>query len=324
MSQICFIKVRVAEGLSSRAHLKLGPVSCRGATGPLTSVVQTSYFILKVYISEFGGLQGTVKNAAEWQAGAAFCRLRCQKIPTACSPPSGNCSMNSALMLNFTEKVAIFRESVCFNGLSQDIIFELAGKSHGLCFPKGETIFQAYDTKIYFYLVASGLVRVSICSKTGHRLTYLLAVRGDPLNLVGVFSNKPRLIEAIALQNSEILRLSRSDFMALSEKYHSIIPRIITVLGNAVDSANSRILDMVGKTVDQRMQRILRTLYLKFGPELKFTSTEIAEMICTTTESSIRALSKLRRRGVIQTHRGKIAIVRPEALMSSDDDTIWI
>lgn len=232
--------------------------------------------------------------------------------------------MNSSAILNSSEKVAIFQESICFNGLSQDIIVEMAGQSHALSFSKGETIFQANDTRFSFYLVASGLVRVSIYSMTGHRLTYLLAVRGDPLNLVGVFSNKPRRMEAKALQNSEILRLSCNDFMALTEKYHSIMPRIITVLGNAVDSANSRILDMVGKTVDQRMQRILHTLYLKFGSELKFTSTEIAEMICTTTESSIRALSKLRRKGIIKTHRGKISIFKPEALMCSDDDTIWI
>ena len=232
--------------------------------------------------------------------------------------------MSSGAIPNDSEKVAIFRESICFNGLAPHIISEMADQSHTQCFQKGETIFQAHDTEIHFYLVASGLVRVSICSTTGHRLTYLLAVRGDPLNLVGVFSNKPRLLEAKALEQSNILRLNRSDFVALTEKYHSIMPRIITVLGNAVDSANSRILDMVGKTVDQRMQRILHTLFLKFGPELKFTSTEIAEMICTTTESSIRALSKLRRNGSIQTYRGKISILRPEALMSSDDDTIWI
>ena len=232
--------------------------------------------------------------------------------------------MSSGAGLNHNEKVAIFQESICFNGLSRNIISEMADKSHAFCFPKGETIFQAHDTEIDFYLVASGLVRVSICSITGHRLTYLLAVRGDPLNLVGVFSNKARMMEATALEEAEILRLSRSVFVMLTEKHHEIMPRIITVLGNAVDSANSRILDMVGKTVDQRMQRILHTLYLKFGPELKFTSTEIAEMICTTTESAIRALSKLRRREIIQTHRGKISILKPEALMSSEDDTIWI
>lgn len=232
--------------------------------------------------------------------------------------------MNRGEILNFKEKAAIFKESICFGGLPQKIISEMAGKSHAMRFSKGETIFHAYDTKIYFYLVANGLVRVSICSTTGHRLTYLLAVRGEPLNLVGVFSNKPRLMEAKALKKSEIIRLRRRDFVALTEKYHSIMPRIITVLGNAVDSANSRILDMVGKTVDQRMQRILHTLYLKFGSELKFTSTEIAEMICTTTESSIRALSKLRRKGFIETHRGKILILKPEALICSDDDTVWI
>lgn len=232
--------------------------------------------------------------------------------------------MDSGATLTVAEKVSIFQESICFNGLSRNILLEMAEASRVLRVLKGEAVFQSDDTRISFYLVANGLVRVSICSGSGHRLTYLLAVRGDPLNLVGVFSNKPRLMEAKAMQTSEILRLSRGDFTALTEKYHSIMPRIITVLGNAVDSANSRILDMVGKTVDQRMQRILHTLYLKFGPELKFTSTDIAEMICTTTESSLRALSRLRRKGVIRTRRGQVTIARPEALASSDDDTIWI
>ncbi len=91
-----------------------------------------------------------------------------------------------------------------------------------------------------------------------------------------------------------------------------------------MDSANSRILDMVGKNVEQRMQRILHTLHRKFGSTLRFTSLEIAGMIGTTTESSLRALSKMRRQGLIETQRGKITLLNPDAFTDPDCDRMWL
>lgn len=167
-------------------------------------------------------------------------------------------------------------------------------------------------------------MHVSICSFEGHRLTYLLAAVGEPLNLVSTFSNKPRMIEARAMRDAVVVLLKQSDFITFAFQHPSVISEIITVLGNAVDSANSRILDMVGKNVDQRMRRILHALYLKFGPDLRFTSTEIAEMIGTTVESSLRSLSKLRKKGLIATLKGRIGILQPEAFTESDSDMLWL
>jgi CRP-like cAMP-binding protein len=144
------------------------------------------------------------------------------------------------------------------------------------------------------------------------------------LNLAGPFSNSPRAITAEAVMDTHLLLLERNYFNRLAFQNPSMFTTIISTIGNAVDSANSRILDMVGKTVDQRLQRILHTLYQKFGSPLAFTSTEIAEMICTTTESTLRALSKLRRKGIVETGRRKIRILRPEDLVQSDSETVWL
>ncbi len=232
--------------------------------------------------------------------------------------------MNGIEMFGLDEIAAIFEQSIGFRGLTPPTRHAMAAKAISIRFAKGDTIFHANEPQRHFYLVAEGLVRVSICSLEGHRLTYLLAVAGEPLNLVSTFSKKTRMIEARAMRDSMVVLLKQTDFIAFAFQHPSVISEIITVLGNAVDSANSRILDMVGKNVDQRMRRILHALYLKFGPDLRFTSIEIAEMIGTTVESSLRALSKLRKKGLIATQRGRIGILKPEAFTDSDSDILWL
>jgi CRP-like cAMP-binding protein len=219
---------------------------------------------------------------------------------------------------------AVLAETAYFKDLPAPLRNEVASKARVERYPKHTLIFQANDPCRFFYLVADGLARVSICSSEGHRLTYLLAVRGEPLNLAGPFTDQPRAIAADAVMDTDVILLDRKYFNQLAFCHPQMYASIITVLGSAVDSANSRILDMVGKNVDQRLQRILYTLFQKFGSPLLFTSTEIAEMICSTTESTLRSLSKLRRKGVVQTGRRKIHILQPELLSQSDGETVWL
>jgi CRP/FNR family transcriptional regulator, nitrogen oxide reductase regulator len=220
--------------------------------------------------------------------------------------------------------VGLLSETTYFSELSPQCLYDVATRMRVEHFPKHARIFQANDPCRFFYLVAEGLARVSICSSEGHRLTYLLAVRGEALNLAGPFSDIPRAITAEAVTDTSLVLLERNYFNRLAFQNPDMFTTIINTMGNAVDSANSRILDMVGKNVDQRLQRILHTLHRKFGSPLAFTSTEIAEMICTTTESTLRALSKLRRRGILETGRRNIRILQPEALVQSDMETVWL
>ncbi|MCG8634989.1 MAG: helix-turn-helix domain-containing protein, partial [Desulfobacterales bacterium] len=84
--------------------------------------------------------------------------------------------------------------------------------------------------------------------------------------------------------------------------------------GSAFDSANSRILDFMEKNVEHRIMRVLSTLHGKFGSPLHFTSVEISEIAGTTPESTLRAMGRLRDLGMIETRRGQISILDPDAL----------
>jgi CRP/FNR family transcriptional regulator len=50
-------------------------------------------------------------------------------------------------------------------------------------------------------------------------------------------------------------------------------------------------------------------LFIKFGTTLSLTREELGELAGTTTETTIRVLSKLKAGGIISSSRGKIVIL---------------
>jgi CRP-like cAMP-binding protein len=191
-------------------------------------------------------------------------------------------------------------------------------------FIKGQTVFNENDVCRHFYLVAQGLVKVSLVSYGGNRITYLLAGPGEPLNLVGPFSGTPRPLHAEAMEETTTAQVKREDFTAFCHRNPEVMQNIIVILGRAVDSANSRILDMMEMRVEQRLLRVLLTLYRKFGKTLDFTSIELAEMAGTTTESTLRVMARLRQSGIVQTRRGQIQILKIDHLEHGGSESMWI
>lgn len=221
-------------------------------------------------------------------------------------------------------RIDLFRNSLGFEDVGDEAILNIATLSFVKRFRKGETVFDENDACHYFHVVAEGLVKVSLISFSGNRMTYLLAGYGEPLNLVGPFSGTPRPLCAEAIEESTVAHMKKKDFVAFAHKNPVLMNNIIVILGHAVDSANSRVLDMMEMRVEKRLLKVLFTLYLKFGERLDFTSAELAELAGTTTESALRVMSRLRRSGIIQTQRGRIHVQKPEHLESVGTETMWI
>lgn len=225
---------------------------------------------------------------------------------------------------HLTPMIELFSRAAVFKGIPNDAyrkLSELADTKH---YVRNAIVFKAEDPCEAFMMVVDGLVRVSRYSALGKRLTYLLAGPADPLNLIGPFTGAPRPYVAEAAQTSTVAFIHRKAFLEIAFNYPQMIINIIEILGQAVDSSNSRILDMVEKSVIQRLSRILHTLYKKFGPILNFTAEEVAELTGTTTESALRVLSRLRKVGTIEKRRGQIRILKAEALLDYDGEELWI
>jgi CRP-like cAMP-binding protein len=226
--------------------------------------------------------------------------------------------------MDFVERVAFLKGALGFEGLTQEGLEEIARAAFSTPFEKGEIIFDQNDRCEHFHAVAKGLVKVSISSPSGFRMTYLIARPGEPLNLVGPFIGSPRTLSAEAMEDSVVVCVKRQDFTSMVFKNPVLITNIISILGHALDGANSRLIDMLEKRVEQRLLRVLYTLNKKFGVTLNFTSSELAELTGTTGESTLRAMGRLRRMGIVETARGVVRIVGPEKLEDLCGDTFWL
>jgi CRP-like cAMP-binding protein len=222
------------------------------------------------------------------------------------------------------KKIALFSQADICKGLSIDAQKNLAELAVLKQYPKNEIVFRSEEPCDAFAIVEDGLIRVSRYSALGKRLTYLLAGPGEPINLIGPFTGEPRDYVAEAARDTTIASIDRKDFTQFAFAHPQLIINIINILGQAVDSSNSRILDMLDKNVMDRLKRVLHTLFKKYGPILNFTSIEIAELAGTTTESALRVMGDLRQNGIIEKRRGQIEILRPDVLADPDSETLWI
>ena len=226
--------------------------------------------------------------------------------------------------LTLQEKAAFFETANGFQGIRPEAALEIAGLSFTRSFSKDETIFTPRDPRCHFYLVKTGLVKVSIYSASGFKLTYLLAEHGEPLNLVSPFTCSLRSTTAEALSDVLLLCVSQKDFLPFVMQHPNLIINAISILGKAVDSANLRIIDLIEKRVEERLVRVLYTLYHKFGSPVNFTSYEMAALTGTTPESTLRALSSLREKGIISSERGQTHILDPAALLPPEKEALWL
>ena len=241
------------------------------------------------------------------------------RISSSTSDPKGE-----PLASTLEVRAQLFQDAMGFSGISRMEIKKLASMAGLRRFVKGQMVFEQDQPCEYFHLVASGLVKVYICSASGYRMTYLLARRGEPLNLVGPFTGDPRFLCAEAMQTTEVAHIPRHDFVRFVADNPILFSNIMAILSKAVDSANSRLIDMVEKRVEERLLRVLLTLLDKFGSEIKLTSTELAELAGTTVETTLRTMARLRGLGIIESERGQITIIRPASLKNPERLPLWV
>lgn len=203
-------------------------------------------------------------------------------------------------------------------------LIALAEATRECCYPKGTIISQGNKNTGEIYIVSCGLLKVSAISESGKRITFLLAKKGEPYNILSPFMKEPRQFIAEAAKDTRCLQMSRAQYMQFIESHPEFLIHIISYVAPALDSTISRIFDQMEKKVEFRIMRVLKTLSTKFGAPLFFTNAEIAELAGTTTESAIRAMAVLRDLGAIETERGKIWVKDLDILQRDGMDNIRV
>ena len=118
------------------------------------------------------------------------------------------------------------------------------------CFPKGQTIFRTGDVGGALYLVNAGFVRVFIESNEGAEVILGEYGRGHVFGEISLLDGGPRTAAAMALEDTEVLILSRSHLLEMITKYPHSAMDLLTVIGTRLRATDQLLRTQVTRNVN--------------------------------------------------------------------------
>lgn len=209
-----------------------------------------------------------------------------------------------------------------FNTLSDSDVKEIRKYLVTENYRKKETIFTEGDPSDWLYIVAEGKVKITRISHEGKELILEIISPLDIFGAIAVIRGFPYPANAVAMEDSRVVKISRSHLMAILDRFPSAMYCMVQSLGERMRGSHDTLKSIALEKVSSRIASLLLKLSEQTGKEtrggvaidLKLTKQDIAEMVGTTVETSIRTMSRFKKQGIIAERAGKIVIKDPERL----------
>jgi len=190
-------------------------------------------------------------------------------------------------------------------------------------FGKDDYIFFEGNPFSWLGVVLEGRVKMIKHSENGKDVVVDMISSGGMLGELAAFNGEPYPATAQAMEPTVVASIQRDDYLRLLKQYPALALRVIEELGRRLREAQEMIKSMAVERVERRIARILLKLAAATGSsseegiviELPLTRQDIAEMVGTTVETAIRTMSKFRKKGLVQTKRGRVVILDPHQLV---------
>jgi CRP-like cAMP-binding protein len=215
-----------------------------------------------------------------------------------------------------TSKVNIFWKIPMFEFLEAEELDRLYTLSSTEKVSKGEYVFLECDQPRNLYTVVKGEVKLLKQTEDGRETIVEMAYPGEIFGEEAIFDGQPYPMTAQALDDAELLAISRTDFFTFLRDNPDLALEIITELGTRLREAQNTIRALAMERVEWRIARVLLMLSRKAGIveadgvsiDLPLTRQDIADMAATTVETTIRVLSDFKKMGLVETEKGKIIL----------------
>lgn len=180
----------------------------------------------------------------------------------------------------------------------------------------GATVYRESEPATDALLIGSGRAKVTLSADTGKQV--LLAVRGpgDFLGEFAVLDRGQRSATVRALSTLQGWRVPSQALLAHLTAEPAAALELLGLLVGRLREADLQRLDFGNLDTTGRVARLLLNLadHREQAGWLHLNQTEIGEAVGASREAAVKALSRLRRAGMIETARGRVRVLRPDDL----------
>lgn len=211
----------------------------------------------------------------------------------------------------------ILRKTPMFAGLTETEMRALRPRVSHQHFRRGELLFNEGETCQGLFLVASGKIRIFKLSPAGREQVLSIEAPGSSFAELPVFDGGNYPASASALDDAEVLFISRKDFQNFCREHPDVALRVIAVVGSRLRRLVGIIEDLSFTTVRQRLIALLLRLAqtdgksTKQGVQVELTKShqDLAAELGTVRELVSRNLSRLQAEGFLEVD-GRNIVVR--------------
>jgi CRP/FNR family transcriptional regulator len=209
------------------------------------------------------------------------------------------------------------RRTTIFRRLPADDRQRLAAVASLREFEKGDYLFSEGDASDHLYTIVSGRVKVFKTTARGTDVILELFGAGDPVGAVAAYESRAYPASAVALEPTACLLIPRQAFFALLETHPTMVRGLLGGLTHRLVELTNRLTELSGGRVDARLARFFLKLADDIGQKrhdgtfipLALSRQEIADMIGTTIETSIRIMSRWGKDQVVLTEKDGFVVV---------------
>ncbi len=185
---------------------------------------------------------------------------------------------------------------------------------------QGQLVFSEGAPAEALWAVKEGLIHIIKFGPEGREIVLEVLPPGELFGAVAALQSRPYPASAIAAEPSVVWYIPATLARDLCLRHPTLRSTILDQVTSRLREAHERLRSMALERVEQRLARMLLTLAEKIGQrsgtmlEINVTRQELADMIGTTVETTIRITSKWQQAGLISSSRHRITLLSPEKL----------
>jgi CRP/FNR family cyclic AMP-dependent transcriptional regulator len=211
---------------------------------------------------------------------------------------------------------AILRKTPLFASLTEVEMKALAARTARKRFQKDEQLFAEGDPCTGMYFVADGKIRIFKLSPSGREQILAMEGPGSSFAELPVFDGGNYPAAASALENTEVLFISRKDFQNLCREHPDVGLKVIAVVGSRLRRLVGLIEELSFTTVRHRLIALILRQAQAQGVrsaegiriELTKSHQDLAAELGTVRELVSRNLSRLEAEGFLDVEGRKIVV----------------
>lgn len=217
---------------------------------------------------------------------------------------------------------SILDGSLLLRSLTDDEKIRLAAVSRVSTAERHEAIWLDGASAPFFGLVGEGFVKMMRANSSGAEFTLEIMGPGQIFGLLGVLNEQGCPLMAYGLTDVVYLRIPKAEFMKVYDVNHTLKDKLLRKTALRMHQKLDFMAKLSSGRAEERIAAILFILAESYGEldgkavrlALPLTRQQIGEMSGTTTETTIRVLSKWARAGIVSTESHRITIEDPDTL----------